>query len=371
MKTHLKHPRWLLVGVAGFALAACGTEGTTSDDYAEAIPSASTVELALEEDDGGALTSDSALEGDPSTFRERAREIVERVNAAIRTTHERIDEITSSVEPTELELRRLSCKQWETTIDEGLDVRVRSCLLDRRAKRFVYSLEARAAESDDDAAYLPIVGGRGIKLPRFEGERRGVGQVGYNFDNLASLLGEGLVGKVGVGYRHAGRARQLDLGLLQFGVMGSTDLLNARFHFMHVLGRGGFLRHIRFGDFLTRDESDHLIGGADGLKEVGRIALAWSRSGAARVVAAACGGTVGEGECVRVVQCYQASGAVSYEDVAAESAAITWDEAACPEVPMPPMGAPGEGEVGAPPAGSDADVPGPSMEEPPALPDFE
>ena len=78
MKTHLKHPRWLLVGVAGFALAACGTEGTTSDDYAEAIPSASTVELALEEDDGGALTSDSALEGDPSTFRARNRRARER-----------------------------------------------------------------------------------------------------------------------------------------------------------------------------------------------------------------------------------------------------------------------------------------------------
>lgn len=366
-----------LFGACALALAGVACGGSeTNDEFIQAIPTSQMLGLNLEESEASALTLEQGLEGDPNTFRQRAQEIADKINATIEATHARLRALTEDVEPEERTIGARTCKQWLTTRDE-LDLRLRSCRMEQGIKRYSFVLHARPAASDDDADYKVIVGGRGEILPQFEGQRRGAGQIGYHFDNLVELTGQGPEGRVQIGYRAAGRARQLHLGLREFKPDAAELPINSIFNFVHVLGRGGVLHHVRFADLVTRDENDAIVGGTDGVAELGRISVAWRRDRAARIAAAVCGGTVGEGQCVRVVQCYTAAGEVSYENVDEPSTQpVVWEAVACPDVPMPIDGPPPpegmeppmEGPGG---PGADGEMPGPSMDQPPPMPDFE
>jgi hypothetical protein len=360
MKTRFSNSPLALASLL-LLIPACGGD-SEGDAFVDAIPSRESLLLTIDDADDA-----QALSTDPSTFRARAQEVIDGINAAVSATHARIEELIDGVEPRERTIGERTCKVWETTRDE-VDFRLRACEVDRQAKRYSFSLSGRATGTED--AYLPLLGGRGVALPRYEGERRGAGQVAFNFDNLRELTGQGPQGRVGIGYRHAGRARQLRLGLVEFQREGDETPLSARWSFLRVRGLGGVLRHARVADFLLRDEGGALASGTDGVVELGRVALAWNAQGSARVVASACGGTVGEAQCVRVVHCYDASGVASYEDVSGEGAPISWSQVECPAVPLEVVAPPAEGDM-TPPSEREGETDAPAMEEPQALPEYE
>ena len=345
--------------------AGCGGDAATGDDFVDAIPSEAMLELAVDEES----TATALTTPDPSRLQERAREIASRSNTAMKEAHARLRQALAGVEPTELQVGGLTCKQWQLE-REGVELRVRSCQLERLARRFMFSLQARTAGSTDEGAWRVLAAGRGRVLDAVDGERRGGGVVGFDFDNAYALFGHGPQGKVSYGYRAAGELRQLHLGLQQFQAEGAEEATTARHHFMHLRGRGGVLRFGRVDDFVARGSNDELTAGTDGVDEVGRIALAWARERAARIVASVCGGTVGEGQCVRMKQCFR-NGQVTMEQTGIDSAqGPEWQATACPDMPIPVELPPAEGDLEAP-DDVDGEIPGPDLDEPAAEPTLE
>ncbi|MBM4319897.1 MAG: hypothetical protein FJ125_08035 [Deltaproteobacteria bacterium] len=245
------------------------------------------------------------------------------------------------------------------------------CAVNRALKHFGFTLHGRPLASTEEGDYLLAIAGAGKVLPRHEGKRRGVGRIGYDFDNIHTLRGTGPTGKLGFGYRAAGRARQLNIGLRELVIDGADQAISALYRFTHVLGRGGRLAFTVNADFVKK-EGEQLVKGQDGQAELGRAVLVWVRAGAARAVAAICGGTVGEGTCVRIRECWRANGELSFEELAAEDAAARWEETACPaerDLPLPVDEPPAEDELQVPADGGEA--PGPAVEQPGELPDLE
>ena len=353
-----------------------GGNGVSGDPYADVVPSEEMLSLTLDEasdaDNSQALTRTYALEGDPSTFQAKAREIAERLNAAMQTLQQKADMLKETAEVEATSRGRLSCQRWVAD-GENANFRLRSCELEARAERYSFVLEGRSLDSDNEEDYTVLMAGKGKQLPAYEGRRRGAGRIGFDFDASNQLFGSGPTGKLSVGYRAAGPLRKLNLGLLEFQSETAEAPMTARHRYLHWIGRGGWLRAARHGDFITVDESDNFVGGTDGTEEFGRFALAWSRGGAARVAAAACGGTIGEQQCVRVAQCYESDGAVSYEDIQDGNAEPQWSEMACPDLPesIAVEEPPAQEEVDVEDDSGDEDVPGPEVEEPESEPDME
>ncbi len=351
-------------------LSACGEEGDTedptletSDEYLEAIPAEDQLDLLLTDQEGQALTSEGyALEGSPAQARELTQRIFQKVNNTVRESLERMRQAASNVEPETYEEGAVSCKRWLKTHD-GVEWRLRSCQRDRRNRLYGFFLDGRLEGAEE---YLPVFAGEGRIIARFDDKRRGAGKIGYNLDNLNSLTGEGPTGKIGIGYRAVGRVRQLRVGLKEFSRDGEEPI-SARYNYKQLVGFGGKVSFAARADFMSTDENGEFIMGRDELVERGRISLGWKRGLGARAALVVCDGTVGEGECVRVSQCWRHNGNVVAETMSSDEVQPAFESAECPELPISVENPPGEAEISLP--ASDTMVP--DMDEPIADPDEE
>jgi hypothetical protein len=349
------------------------TAGTDDGDYEEAVPDAELLTLALsEEGEGGAglALARRALDTDPSEIQAYAREIAAQVNAAVARTHAVLDELFAAVTPTTTTVAGAPCRLWEAD-GERNHWTLTVCREDRAARRYRFALTGRPLGADA-AEDVRVVAGRGQIHARVEGLRRGAGRIGWDFDALRRLTGEGPTGRVGVGYRAVGRLRQLHVALDGFQPQGATVAHDALLRFGRVIGQGGRLRFGVAADLLApAEDGAGFVRGTDGVEEYGRAALVWARAGKARLVATVCGGTVGEGACVTARECWTRE-QVSWADVAAGGELPPWNEAVCPadrDLPFPAEEPPADEELD-PPA-DDGELPGPAVDEPAAEPELE
>lgn len=332
------------------SLTACGggddtSDTSASDEYAEAIPDGESLALTL--DDGEAAADDAngaALTGQPSELRRLTREVFAKVNALRESTQARVAALIEGVEPTTFTEGNLDCKRWVTDNEaETIHWQLTSCQKDKKNRHFAFALKGRAIDAGDDAL-VAVMAGEGKVLARFDEKKRGSGQVRFDFDALSALTGEaGPAGQVGIGFRAAGRVRQLNVALRDFAEAGDDTPVTGLYRFKHILQVGGRVSLLAHGDILTRAEDDTLVQGTDGEIETVRAALAWNRGRGARAAAAVCGGTVGEDTCERIVQCWRADGVVTHEasDDQAEAgrgngngngqhARVNWEPSMCP-----------------------------------------
>ena len=115
----------------------------------------------------------------------------------------------------------------------------------------------------------------------------------------------------------------------------------------------------RFGKFGGRFVAETLMPLVLALeKEYGRAVVGWNREGNARVAMDACGGTVGQGSCVHLRQCYQADGPVTFEQLTAEESDLQWEQSSCATTPLRVEEAPEESEVEFEMSAEEMDIPG-------------
>jgi hypothetical protein len=239
----------------------------------------------------------------------------------------------------------------------------------KKGSAYTFTLKGRPMASTLDTDYLVVFAGQGRAIDSFSGEQRGRGYIGFNLDNLALLTDKEVAGLLGVGYRARGEGRQLTLGLEHVFLPGVTGELNGIYRYAHRLGHGGRFSYSGSGDYLTTAEDLSLVAGQDGTIEFAKAAIGWKSDGQARTILTACGGTAGEGNCVKLVQCWSPSAEVVFEDLLGLDDGITWAEATCPVLDQD-LG------LGEPPTDGECQAPGkhhggsgaPDMDEPEALP---
>lgn len=368
--------RWttttLAVLVLGLGVACDKADGAGADDeFVAAIPEAEMLTLSMDEQESvsGALGSGAGGDGEllPQGYRVTAQAVMSRLNALVVQTHAAITQLTDAVEPVEVTKGATTCRTWEGN-GPAAHWSFVACLKDKGAKKFGFVLKGRPLDATSDDEYLVVLAGEGKAMPAWNGKKRGMGRVGYNFDNLAALNGAAIGGRLGIAYRAVGMVRALNLGLDEVVGEGAEAAHSGVYRFHLVVGKGGRFTYVDTGDVLARDEAQALVAGQDGLVEWVRAAAAWRTDGFARTVRAACGGTVGENECVRVAQCWDAGEELTWELLLDEEKEIAWEPTACKEVPLPVVEEPGEGDV-KPPKDKDADSQAPILPEPEILPD--
>ncbi len=350
-------------------LAGCGGGGggeelEEDEAFAEAIPNDDILGVDVGAESGQGLTLEQGLEGEPSRIAEHAVKTANRIKAAREATHEVVEQILSGEGGEQVEVGGLDCRVFKKDIGEQ-SWKLSSCLKQARAKRFVFKLEGAAQGSSD---FVIVMAGEGAVLPRAEGKRRGAGRIGYNLDALNTLTGEGPTGKVAIGYRAAGRFRQVVAAFKGFKAAGSDEDFSAVYRFRQVIGRGGSLKFIFKADVLSVDNGT-LSEDSDGEDEIGRVSMAFSRAGRARVAAVACGGSLGQ-RCVHVRECFETDGVVTFGSLVQEEGDLPqFDATACPgeaDLPFPEDEPPSEGEVEPDDGDNGGDIPGPAVEEPSA-----
>ena len=319
-------------------LSGCGETEEADDEaneYVEAIPNMEMLGLSTEEmetTDQELRVREQPLVGDPAVIREHNQEVMAKLNNLLMATHKHIDRLTDNTTPTEVTVGNLTCKVWEGD-GEKAHWRLGSCQKDKVAKRYAFVLRGRPLDSQEESAYLNVFAGEGVILPSFENRRRGHGWVGYNFNNIKQLTGENVEGTLGIGYHAVRRWRLMTLGLKDLKGPQETRAHSARYRFARIIGLGGHFSFVTYHDFLTRDTDDSMIPGQDGMEELGRVKVGWLSNGGGRTVWAACGGTVGDGNCVRIAQCWKAAGVVTFEGIDDGSPQIDWVPTDCPEMP--------------------------------------
>ncbi|MEM6731351.1 MAG: hypothetical protein AAF658_07330, partial [Myxococcota bacterium] len=290
------------IALLAVGLVACGSAEDVSEetgafeptDFSTVVPSTESLEVEIEEED---VEPESTH---PSSFYEQAQEVAARVNQARQTLQSHIDELKASVEPERLEIAGLDCAVWEAD-RARFYAKLSSCRTDIRGLRYQFVLEGRPLDSESDDDFVVLAAGRGRFLNPSRIESSVAGQIGYDFDAARLLFGnDGPTGRIAVGYRELGSVRQLRIAVDEVQWNAETEVRSAFHNYNRVIGRGGKLAYSRYSDFLTTDEDGTFVYGQDGLREAGRVSLAWARARAARATATVCGGTLGE-ECRRVV----------------------------------------------------------------------
>ncbi len=366
--------KWLAAATLGAMLAACGGEAAEEptptpqegdDEYADAIPDADMLSLGGGSSGQGLSSAEQGL-ADPSGFKGVADGIMTGLNGLLHDTHRGLRDFALAAPHVDVTIEGKDCRVWQAAWD-GVEWRLASCVEERVRRKYAFLLAGRPEGSTSEDDFLLVFAGRGAVLPKFEARKRGAGEIGYDFDNLATLTGEaGLRGKMAVGYRAAGRARQLVVAM--DGVQGEGDAQPTRavFRFVDLYGRGGKFSWITDNDFLTRDAAGEVVDGQDGVNEFGRAAISWNGDGAARTVVLACGGTLGEA-CFRIAQCWtkDAADATFTEASLDPNAEPSWSAASCGEVVIAPE-IPDEVDAEPPPAGENGT---PDAIEPDAIPE--
>ena len=153
-----------------------------------------------------------------------------------------------------------------------------------------------------------------------------------------------------------------------FQAVGADQDFSAVYRYNHVVGKGGLLKFAFKADVVSLDGGE-LSEEKDGEDELGRVSLAYARSGKARVAGILCGGSLGEGECVRLRECFESDSQVTFGALFLNpDERPDFDATACPgeaELPIVEDEAPSEGELEASDA-DNGDIPGPAVEEPAA-----
>ena len=428
MKTMLKSRLTMLFLGLGMAVTATGCQGDdTAAEFSEAIPTAEMLALTMDGSETlteatGLAAQGQALVGDPATFKAEAKRVMDGLNAAIGDTQGEVMALFLAATPVEVIDGTQTCQVWEADgtlnhwllsscvptlgtgndLDNDADV-VADADADcdqgmsmskgkgkghgkghgegmgmgkgkgkghaKKGAAYTYTLKGRPLASTLDTDYLVVFAGEGRAMNSFDGEQRGRGYIGFNLDNLALLTDKEMSGLLGVGYRARGEGRQLTLGLEHVYLPGVTGELNGTYRYAHRLGFGGRFSYSGTGDYLTTAEDLSLVAGQDGTLEFAKAAIGWKADGQARTILTACGGTAGEGVCVKLVQCWTPSAEVTFEELLDLDDTITWAEATCPVLDQD-LG------LGEPPTDGECQAPGkhhggsgaPDMDEPDALP---
>lgn len=363
------------VSVLGLTQVGClgGDDGTGSDDeFAMAVPDDEMLDLSLDGD--GLETQSSALEvegqalvGEPAKFKKHAKDVMAAVNALIAETYAEVQALFAGVEPVETTKGAWTCKTWE---DDGVKAhwKLTVCLKDKNLKKYGFELQGRPIGSTSDKDYLVVFAGAAKLFPKFEEKKRGAGYVGYNFDNLNQLTGRPLSGRLGVGYRAVGKVRQAVLGLDHVNAEAVDHEMNGIYRYARIVGIGGRFSFVGKGDYIAMEDGKVVIG-QDQLVERVRAAIGWKATGEARTVLKACDGTAGDGQCLKLVQCWSKDEAVAYEEAGDDAMKPKWEEKTCSELPMPVDDAPAETDEDVPDDGNDIDAP--MVPEPSAVPEEE
>ncbi len=332
------------ISLLGLVLAigmGCGKEEEQEDALA-VIPDGEMIGLGIGEVDSETFAlQESALsagEASANSFMDYAEQTMTKLNELLKSTHDKLTALTSA-EPQVVTLRTLECKQW-TKLAGEVTWRLTSCTRDKALRSYAYALQGAKVATPTEADYKVAFAGYGFVLERFDGKKRGKGFIGYNFDNLSALTGQPLTGKLGIGYRAAGRVRQVNLGFLKFTSAAITNPLNAIFGYKHIVDLGSLFRFGIAGDFAKKD-GDAYVPGQDGFKEFGHVIAGWHKDGAGRIALRACdnpeqtGNTFDPRLCVRTAQCINAAGDIkwngNFDDQTGVS--LTWDTTQCPTVP--------------------------------------
>lgn len=345
-----------------FGLSACGAGAGDGDgantpaessEFISALPDSQMISIT---DDEANQMRSQALEGieaeedeHAANFRDHVEDVREGVQDLVDRTHEHLDKVIASSDAIAVEIDGKDCRMWDYA-GARIDWRLVVCREEGQrdgisGKAFGWLLAGRALDAAEDAEYDPIAAGIGARLERADGKRGGTGRVYYDFDNFAKYTGESYAGKLGIGYRAAGKARQAILGLKDFTPNSSEEPRDALYRYDHVIGKGGRFIFLTHHDMLVRDMDGHLGDGVDGVDEYGRVVLAWNTDGQARLGMAACGGSVGTGQCVFLRQCYQANGMVNFEQLTDSDAELTWEAASCGRVLFSADNLPEDGEL--------------------------
>jgi len=361
--------RWtafLVPLLASMALGGCG-RGDGGDEYTEAIPDPEMLSLAIEE--GGSVSSGLSVEGalsSPEGIRDGASATADWVDRLVETTHDSLGWVVTHGVVTDFRNGLQPCRSWEASTDRA-QWRLVGCVKDRVTRLVGFALVGRPAGSTAEKDWAAVLAGEARALPRFDGKRRGAGVIGYNFDHYAALTGAQVSGRLGMGYRAAGRARQIVLGLDGVEGRDSTQPLTGVFRYTHVVGLGGRFAFTRYGDFLATDPASGIVMGQDGVNELGRAVLGWRTDGRARTVLAACGGTLGAGQCRRIAQCWTTDSQIGFQRMFEDSTPIAWDEAQCADLAVD-LGEPPAPDEVAPPEATDPETGAPAVEPPAAIP---
>ncbi|MBC7793705.1 MAG: hypothetical protein H7Z43_08350 [Clostridia bacterium] len=321
----VRYPILPLALCSVLAVSACGSDETigTTTESADAVPDAQMLAITTP-----STTDDQALSTDPSTINAAAEALADDVNDAVGLLQSKIDQLraTATVQTTTVGLT--TCDVWIATID-AVAYRLSACERERLLQTHTFILEAHAATSTDDKDYVTVAAGHGGGLKSYEGERRGYGTIAYDFDALRTIRGSGPSGKIAIGYRAAGQVRQLAISYKGFAYNESVPQ-SARITYKRIVGTGGKITFATYADVLAPGpNAGSYVNGTDGLDENARVSLGWLASGSARAAAFACGGTVGQGACVHVAQCYSVSGSVSYEQIVAGTASVSFSATDC------------------------------------------
>ncbi|MFZ4736107.1 MAG: hypothetical protein ACOYM9_09190 [Bradymonadia bacterium] len=307
---------------------ACGAEdektASTAEgqDFLAAVPASDELALSIDEVEAGqALTVDGEMLDDGEAPLHRyGGKVVERVNEAVASARARVDALIADTEPEVYSEGNVTCRRW--TVEEGENTwRFSSCERDRGARKYVFALSGKTNGAADDA-YAPVFVGEGRVLPgtNAQGRRHAAGRVGFDFDALDALTGEArAMGQVGIGFRHVGPVRQLNVALRDFARGDDETPVSALYRYRRHVGVGGHVSLLAYGDVLTRADDGGLTYGEDGSDEALRIRIGWLKDQGARAAAIACGGTVGEGECARIVGCWARGGEARHEAIESDS----------------------------------------------------
>ena len=365
-----KTPRNLILAtlaVVSLSAVACGgvqdgeepidgqdpAEAAEAQEYIEAVP---TSEMLSIDDQGAEQLRVQALEGEEGSeqaasgrLRDHLADVRGGVQELVERTHANIDEIVTEGQLVATREGQRDCRMW-THDGVHMQRRLIICREDGQlegvsGRAHGWILSGRALDAAEDAPYDHIAAGTGVRLEREDGKRGGAGRVGYDFDNLAKYTGESYGGKLGIGYRAAGEARQLVLGLKDLKTRQGGGPRTALYRYAHLIGRGGRFVLGTHHDFLTEADGGGLEAGTDGVEEYGRAVAAWRREGDARVTLAACGGTVGQGSCAFVRQCWATDGPVTFEQITAQESDLMWERSSCAAPALPASEPPAEAET--------------------------
>ena len=350
-------------------VAACDQAGGggTDDPFAAAIPDADMLALAFDDTEGlsSALGADAEVAPVPGGYRQLAQAVMIRLNLLMSTTGAAVATLTGAVEPVEVTQGATTCKTWEGNA-EAVHWTLLACLKDKGALKYGFALKGRAVGTDaaDD---LVVLAGEGKAMPAWNGKKRGVGRVGFNFDHLGTLTGTSIGGRLGIAYRSVGIVRALNLGLDQVVATEGDQPRSGVYRFRLLIGKGGRFAYLDTGDYLAV-EGGQLVEGQDFVDEHVRVAAGWRTDGWARTVRAACGGSVGEGQCVRVAACWDAGASLTWQALLDPGQEIAWEPAECQDVPLEILGEPSDDDV-ALPQGTDDESAAPVLPEPEILPE--
>lgn len=335
--------KWLSIVLMVFVAIGfwgCDEDSNGNTAYLEALPSAEMLTLSMESG------IETRVDTEKSPMREHTDKLMADLNKLLTDTHTSLDSVKNLGQHDSFTSGGNSCHRWTL---KGWVIFWKLEVCEESSERYAFNLKGRPVASTDDADYKEVTTGFGTRLPDFESARCGVGFIYYNFDNFGVLTKTQIFGTMGIGYRVAGKVRQLNIGMknLKAGLM--LQSYSALYHYMHKVGKGGIFKYLGEFDLLTTIAGLPVFG-LDGKKEIARRVVAWSTKGHARTLTSICGGTIDDiigypHKCVVAAHCWKADGTVTLDEIV--DGTVNWE--LCEPLEMTdPLVTPDESELAEP-----------------------